>query len=812
MNSEHKNTRTTRSRQNELESVRVFSVQDLIDMMLYKWYWFLLSVVLFVGLGVYYLASTPKVYLRQATILVKDSRKGGSNDISAFSDILGASQRRNVDNELYVLESRALMNKVVRTLGLTTQYTTRDGLGTSDLYGISPIESVWIDNNGESGCAFDVTVDSGNKVVISNFRGKDLGREEQRSKVEAFAGDTVNTPVGRVLIMPTKLMNSDWNGRVITVNNITENDATTAYREAVQSTVANKQASIIELSINDVVPARAENILDTLIYFYNHDAVRDKQRIAEITAEYINERLDVIGAELSAIDNSIVEFKRRNNMFDIKSEAANISDETMRYRAEAMELDIQLNMARDIYKYLSDSHNDGSIIPALSIFSGNVGNTINRQIEEYNSTILRRDRYDAGNNPVVVELEASLATMRDAIKSSLGSYISSLEIQRDGIRKAEKSIDNRISSAPSQEKELLAIYREQRIKEELYSYLSQKRDENDLSKTVTEGNATIVDRAFGSTMPVSPIPMIVMFVMFAVGVAIPFVIIYLRASLDTRLRGRKDINKYLSVPYLGDIPVCDGKISKDGVAVHENGRDATSEAFRILRTNIGFMNVAGGRSQVIQVASSTPHAGKTYISINLALTLAMSGRRVLLVDLDLRRRMLTKKFGYRHDTEGVSSYLSGGTTSEESLIRKSGVHDNLDLLLAGLQPPNPTEMLMSENAERLFDYLRQHYDYIIVDSVPAMAVADAVIMNRLCDICIYVIRDGVFDRRQLPDVEELYRSRKLSNMCIVLNGATMSKKGYGYGYECDDDDLYLNRGLWARIKRLFARRKRGYRG
>lgn len=813
MNNEQHNRPAAQVRHNDTDSVRTFSVQDIIDMMLDRWYWFVVSVVVCVGLGVYYLASTPKVYKRQATILVKDSRKGGGTDISAFSDILGMTQRRNVDNELYVLQSRRLMTDVVRRLGLCTGYVTREGLRPADLYGRSPIEAVWIDRSELFGCSFDVAVGSGGRMTISNFRGNELKRADRRFSVEAAAGDTVVTPVGKITVTPTLYMSPEYEGRTITVRNNPEAVVAGALREQVQSSVANKMSSIIELSLSDIVPARAEDILNGLIQAYNDDAVDDKQRIAEVTAEFIDERLEVIGSELGAVDETIEAFKRRNNIFDLKTEATKISTESTKYKADGLSIENQVRVARFVRDYLSDEKNKTSLIPVTSTFAGNAGSAINKQIDEYNMMVLRRERYVAGNsdnNPVVRDLEMNMTAMRNSIMASLASHVSSLEIQLDGIRREERLTDSRISSAPSQEKEYLSIARQQRIKEELYLYLLNKREENAMSIAITENNARVVDAAFGQPLPVYPISAIVLLLSLVAGVAIPFLVIYVGASLDTSLRGRKDIERHLSIPYLGDIPVHDGAVPENGVAVRENGRDATSEAFRILRTNMSFMNLGSRSSQVIQVVSSTPHAGKTFVSMNLGVTLAMSGRKVVIVDLDLRRRMLTKQAGHRHDPEGVSSYLSGSTPSVEGIIVRSEVHDNLDMVFAGLQPPNPSELLMSDKLERLFAELRERYDCVLVDSVPAMAVADAVITNRLCDICIYVIREGYLDRRQLPDIEELHRSGRLSNMCVVLNGATSTRKGYGYGYgyDCEDDDAYMYRGVVGKIKRFFAHRKR----
>lgn len=808
--------------QEEFESMPTFSIQDIIDMMLDKWYWFVISVVLCVGIGCYYIASTPKVYKRQATILVKDSRKGGSNDISAFSDIIGMPTRRNVDNELYILQSRRLMIEVVNRLGLTTRYTTKERLRVADLYGRSPIEASLIDNFSGQSCAFNVELEGNDKISITNFRGKDLERADRKYVAEGAFGDTISTPVGKILVNKTLYMTPEYEGRVISVSKGSDAVVASAYRTATQSSVANKQSSIITISLNDNVPKRAEDILNTLIQVYNDDAISDKQRISEATAEFINDRLHIISKELGAVDKDIESFKKNNQLFDLETEATRVLTESTKFKTEGLSVENQIQIAKYIRDYLRNDKKGSSLIPTTTTFSGNSGTAINSQIEAYNMAILRREKLIANsteNSPVIQELDRDMASIRNAILASLDSHISALEIQLAGIRHEEQRANMRISAAPSQEKQYLTIARQQRIKEELYLYLLNKREENALTIAITESNARIVDPAFGSVYPIHPRSIIILLIALAVGLVVPFAIIYLMAALDTTIKGRKDIERYLSVPYLGDIPLYEGS-TRNSVVVRENGRDSISEAFRILRTNMSFMNGRDQKSRVIQITSSNPHAGKTFVSTNLAVTLAMSGRKVLLMDLDLRRRTLSKQLGHRNDPNGLTAYMSGNIGDIDKVTVKSDLHDNLDMMYAGLQPPNPAEMLMSENLDKLFDELRRMYDFIIIDSVPALAVADAMITNRLSDICIYVVREGMLDRRQLPDIENMYREHKLANMCIVLNGASMTKRGYGYGYgyyyySSTSDDYSDNiantnilRSTLNRIKSIFGRKSK----
>ncbi len=770
------------------ETTSSFTLEDLFKAMFRNWYWFAISIFVCLCVGVFYVKTTPKVYKRDATILVKDSRKGGSNDILAFNDILGVG-RRNVDNELFVIQSRRLMEEVVDILGLATRYKEVGRLNDTDLYHRSPIDVVIVDDFEDKSCSFEVNILPEKQVSVTAFNAQNIESRRERNFVAKGAlNDTLSTPVGNIIIRETAFMNPDFEGKTISFAKGSRKSVASAYRKAVSSAVANKMSSIITLSVNDNVPQRAEDILNTLIHVYNSDAIRDKQKIAEATAEFINDRLEIISKDLGAVDEEIESFKKQNKLFDLETEAQRIMTESTRFRSESLSVENQMYIAEYVRNYLKDNSKTHMLIPVTTSFSGASGSAINTQIENYNLALLRREKLIADgstSNPVIVELDHNLAAVRNSILSALDSHISALDIQLNNIRAEESKTDRRISVAPSQEKQYLSIARQQRIKEELYLYLLNKREENSLSIAITESNARIVDPAFGSARPIAPRTMLILLAALVLGFLIPFGVIYLSMSLSTTVKSRRDIERHISAPYLGDIPAASGGINSKGVIVRENGRDSISEAFRILRTNMSFMNVNGTEAKVIQVLSTMPHAGKTFISTNLAVTIAMSGKKVLIVDLDLRRRTLTKQLGHRGDANGLTAYMSGMVNDIKPIVSNSGMHDNLDIMYAGLQPPNPAEMLLSSRLDELFAKLREMYDYIIIDSVPAMAVADGIITNRLADLCMYVVRENFSDVRQLPDVERLHVEKKIANMCIVLNGSTF-KRGYGYTYGMDN--------------------------
>lgn len=764
---------------------RTVSIRELLGKSLRRWYWFVISLVLFLSLGAYYLLSTAPTYRREATVLIKDARRGGAaSELSAFADIAGISTRRSVDNELYVLQARRLMLEVVKRLDLTRSYTMKSGLRTVTLYKNSPIDVAYIDDLGGKTCAF-TTLLTEDGVEISEFVCSRKSNEKSKIKSDkvftatAKFGEVIDLPIGQVIITPTLYFNQDFVGKEVRALKGSIESVATAYRNKAKIAVANKQASIINLSLNDVVPQRADDILNTLLEVYNDDAVIDKQIVAEATAKFITERLVIIGEELHSIDNDIKSFKDKNNIIDIKTEATHRTEGAIRYEQEIAITGNQIAMSKFIRDYLSDNSKDTSIIPATT-FEGSTA--IAAQIADYNELVLHRNKLgnDSDNNPLVQQLNSNITSTKNAVLASLTSHIKALEIKLANLENEERKINSRIGAVPKQEQEFLSIARQQKIKEELYLYLLTKSEENAISLAITERPARIVDYAFGTPSPVSPNKMLVMLAMLILGFGLPIAIIYLLILTNTKVQGKYDITKFCTVPYLGDIPTYEGHLNRN-IAVRESGRDKVSEAFKILRTNMGFMS-GGAKQQVILTTSSNAHAGKTFVSMNLGMTLAFSGNKVLMIDLDLRRRTLSKHMGQRSNPNGVTKYLSSQETNINDIISQSGLHENFDFIYAGLQPPNPAELLMSQRLDALIEECRKHYDYIIIDSVPALVIADALIASRVADLSIYVVREGMLERQQIPDINALHTEKKLKNMCIILNGSSEDRHAYGYSY------------------------------
>ena len=774
---------------------RRFTTQDFIRLILPNWYWYLASLIICLSGAVLYLKTTPPQYLRTATVLVKDSRKGSGTEVTAFSDIMGGIGRRSVDNEIHIFKSRRLMESVVKRYDLTTEYAIEERLRTTDIYGRSPMLVKFTDEHNDAVGSFKYRVDRDGNVLLSGFN------DDESFSALVAPGDTIATPLGNISLIATPYANDLSE---VTVSKRALNNVVETYRSKLKCEIADKQASIINISMTDEVPRRAEDVINGIIDAYNLDAIGDKQEISRLTEQFINERLVSLSEELNLADEEVADYKKDNHLYNPATEATMSAEEIQQLKNNALSLEANLEMAKYIHSYVTEGDDDMRLIPASTALASGASNILTSQIEAYNSHLLEYQRLasvEHSNNPMLVELRAQLIAMRATIISSLDSHIATLNLQIEQVNREQMKADNRIEGSPHKERELQSIVRQQKVKEELYIYLLTKLEENALTGATAESNARVIDTAYGSDKPVSPRRMYIYAIALLVALLVPFAILYILEMLNTKVRSRRDIEEVVTAPFLGDIPYHSGKHERGNV-VREESRDAVSEAFRMLRANLSFMAISES-VKVIMATSSIPHSGKTFISTNLAATLAATDKSVVLVDLDLRRRTLSKQMGHRNDRRGVTSYLTNTIGSLNDVIIKDEI-EGVDTIFSGPQPPNPTEMLMSKRMKEFIEELRARYDYVIIDSVPAMAVADAVVIDSLVDLTLYVIRDGNLDRNQLPDIERLHKEKRIHNMGVVFNGVKQSKHGYGYGYGYgyySDEELSPTK---MRIKRFLS--------
>lgn len=750
---------------------------NIVDLFMYlasQWKWFLLSILICGGIAWYNYARAPLVYFRSATVIIKDpSNKASTSGLDRFDNFIN---KVNVANEILQFRSKKLMREVVQRVHADVSYQIKDGLRSNELYNESPVLVSLPDALPEQSFSFTMTLKDAKTVTLSDFSGI-----EAKPSYEVALNDTVAIAQGmNVVVTATNYLHDSWLNTPIRVQKLPVESMVNYYKNALGIQQEEEESSILTLALKDSSPARAEDVLNTLITVYNEEAIKEKNQVAVNTANFINERLIIIERELGNVESNLESFKQRNQIVDIASSAGMYMTESQKYNADAMELETQLRLANFIKDYLTDPSKETDLIPSNTGISDM---NIENQISLYNAAKLKRDHLiddSSVNNPVVQELNNSLRAMKQSIIRAVDNMIVSLNVKRNDAQNREMRAQDRVTAIPTKERQMLSIERQQKIKEALYLFLLNKREENALSQAMADNNARVIDGAEGSNAPISPNRNRILLLGLLVGIALPGAVCLAILFMDTRVHGRKDIEGVTSVPYLGEIPL-DKEAMKDHrkqvMAVKEQGDDIVSEAFRILRTNMAFLSKKDKPAQVITFTSFNIGAGKTFIARNLSMSLAYLKKRVVMVDLDIRKGTLSRHFGHYH--VGVTNYLSDNTVKVDDIIQHQ---EGFDLIPAGILAPNPAELLMDNRLDELMNELRTRYDYIIADNVPVGLIADATIANRIADLTIFVVRAGKLDRRQLPDIEKLYQEKKLKNMALVLNGANPERHGYGYSY------------------------------
>ena len=749
------------------------NLMDIATYLASKWKWFLLSVIVCGGIAWYNYASAPLVYYRSATIIIKDpSSKTSTTSLDRFDNIIN---KVNVANEILQFRSKRLMREVVQRIHADVSYRVEDGLRSRELYTQSPVLLSFPDALPEQSFSLTVVPKDEKTVVLQECEGIDA-----TPGTSVTLGDTIIVGGGmRIVATPTNFYDSSWNGTPITVQKLPVEAMVNYYRGLLGIKQEEEESSILQLAIKDSSPARAEDVLNTLINVYNEEAIKDKNQVAVNTANFINDRLIIIENELGSVEDNLESFKQQNQIIDIASSAGRYMNESQSYNSEVLELETQLRLANYIKEYLTDPTKETELIPTNTGLSDM---NIENQINLYNTAKLKRDHLlddSSENNPVVQELNNTLRAMKQNIIRAVDNMIVSLNVKRNDAQSREERAQSRMTSIPTKERQMLSIERQQKIKEALYLFLLNKREENALSQAMADNNARVIDGADGSNAPVSPQRNRTLLLGLLVGIALPGVGFLMVLFMDTRVHGRKEIERALSVPFLGEIPQ-DGdarRRAKDGNDELDEDSIA-AEAFRILRTNMAFMSRKGRPAQVITFTSFNEGAGKTFISRNLAMSFVYARKRVIVVDLDTRKGTLSHQLvGSRK--MGITNYLADSSVTVDDIIRHE---QHFDVITSGASAPNPAELLMDDRLDELFAELRKRYDIIIADNVPVGIIADASIANRIADLTVFVVRAGRLDRRQLPDIEALYQDKKLQNMALVLNGVDAHRHGYGYGY------------------------------
>lgn len=769
-----------------------FDIKSVFVKIFIHWKWIVASVLICLGVAKLHLQKQTPVYKIQATIMINDGQKGSfQNQMQTFQQDFGImSTTSGLDNEIEVLRSKSVIKQAVLDLGLYTRYSIDNGRfrPASTLYGAYPVEVKLSREDAEKlsgGATFVITQPDANSCVIAYSHFDESKNEvvEVRKEVRSLPY-TLNTHIGRLTLVKGD-MAPLAPGKELKVSIVPPLLVARGCLGTLSIEPTSKTTSIACISYLDVNKRRGVDFVNQLVAAYNKENNNDKNIVATKTEEFIERRLEKVSAELDEAEEQVAQFKRSSGLVSLSGDAQRAIQGSSEYEKQQTEIATQLKLVDFLFEYINDPKNHLLPIPAnVGLSDAGLTALINR----YNEIVVERSdllRTASESNPAVVDATAMATLMSDAIKTSISTLQSSLKIRKSDFERQAKKYDLKLGDAPTQEKILAGYERQLEVKSGLYMMLLQKREENSIALAATADNAKLIDAALANDAPVSPNRKTTWLIALAIGIAVPIALIYLKEVLRYKIEGRNDLEKLTKIPVLGDVAVShDVKNDARAIVVRENSNDLMAETFRGIRTNLQFV-LDGPEKKVIQFTSSNPGEGKTFVSSNLATSMALLGKKILLVGLDVRKPRLAEMFNLPDYKKGITAFLSGDANDKQLLLEQimpSGINKNLDILPAGIIPPNPAELLSRKNLDKAIEYLKEIYDYIILDTAPVGLVADTLIISRVTDATVYICRADYTPKNDLKLANSLFKENKLRNMSIVLNGIDMSKRKYGYYY------------------------------
>lgn len=774
----------------EKNSEESFDVTGFLLECLAHWKWFVACVVVLAAVALFYCFRQTPLYEVTSAVYIQDNKSDNGN---VLLESLGLSPyKNNIDNEIEVFRSKNQITAVVEALGLYKSYAWKSFMRTTPLYGNSPVEFA-LDS-------IDLrAIQSPLQVELKPLHG---GKFHLEAKTHTLDGDKVMLCDQVINGLPYELpfaggtVQLRYTGDTIpvlekTLSMTLSNPRSVSKAITLNLTVAfaSKDATILTVIYRTPVVQEGKDFVGTLVDFYNIDAANLKNMGNEKTQEFIDSRLSSISEELAVVEAQVEAYRSHNNLIDISTEAQLYLEQTGHADGQLAELELQKSLVDYVEEFLAVPENEYMPIPVLGIDNEDFA----ALISEYNKSLQQRERLllsSSESNPVVAELTRSVKTQRALLLKGIESIRKGVEIKKRDISKQDRRIEDKIKNVPVYERELSDIIRQQRIKENLYIFLLEKREENSLAKSMVVPVARIIDDPDSTNEPVSPKKILILCAAVLFGLLIPAFVIYLRMVFYPVLKDKKTLERLTSIPILAEISrKPEGKF----FVVEKKSVEPIAELFRLVRNNLQFVLTSSDK-KVLAVTSSVMHEGKTFIASNMALSFALTGKRVLLMGVDIRRPRLSEKF-HIPNREGVTTYLSGVNTDLASLIHPSGVDPNLDLLMAGPIPPNPNELLMSKRFDQMIDYARAHYDYVILDTAPLGMVSDTFLLARAVDVVVYVARANYTNKAAIEMLNGWIRSKRIAvPTYLILNDVNMKSKaysyrqygggryGYGYGY------------------------------
>lgn len=763
-----------------------FNYREILDAVILHWHWFAISIIGCLFVAFLYLRCKSPVYSTWAEVLIKEDdpykRRMSGGGLADFTQLGVLTNSNGFDNEVEILGSKTLARRAVTNLKLYVRYSFDGVLRDEELYRTSPVVA------DMSPVDLD-TLSMPLSMEISPLQegGYHIEGEALRERFEADVKSfpvRVKTLSGWVTLRPNPNFAGASDGRTLRIGIFRPAIMAEAFLGATSIEPISKMTTIARITMSDTQRQRAEDYMNELIRVYNEDANEVKNEVALKTEAFVNKRIKIIDAELGTTESDLELYKKRNQLVDLMSDAEAAYKGLENYQTQQIELQTQMLLVKSLKEYVDNPANYMEIIPANL---GLTDESLNSMIAGYNAKVVERKRLlttAPDSSPVVVSITNAISSLYPGIRHSLSTVYDNMRVQKRHVDEQYDLFIGRLSDAPTQERVLTDIGRQQSVKAALYQILLQKREENAISLASTVDKAQVIDAPESTIRPISPKKKLVALIALVLGVAIPAGLIYLLNLLRYRIEGRNDIEKLTDLDVLSDIFVAgDLKDGKRAIVVRENSNDIMEETFRSLRTNLGF--VMKKSEKVLLCTSVMPGEGKTFVSTNLAMSMALMGRKVLVVGLDIRKPRLAKLFGLVTGHHGLTTYLAGEDSSDGFLreqIFNSGMHANLDVLPAGLIPPNPGELITSERLDDAFARFREWYDMVIVDTPPVGLVSDTLLLGRLADATLIVCRCDYSLKRNFNIVNTIHQEGKLPKMNLVLNGVDLQQRKYGYYY------------------------------
>ncbi len=767
-----------------------FDLKAEIYKYLTHWKWLVFGSLLGLAIAFLYNRYTIPEYITGASMMIlQEDQRVASALPSGGSSIL-AFDNSTLDNQIETLRSKRLVENVVDELDLNVSYFNEGNVIAIEAYKNSAVVIQFISPDSlvhESSLNFLVTPESETEYQ--------LDVEESDFSASYKFGEIVSLGGLEFTILPRKKNFENY----VTTNIVVQPLRSVAndFISRMEITPKGKAQDILSLEVTGAVPEKSQDFLNALMYHFNMDGMADKRQVAENTADFIQTRLEIISEELDSVEGGIADFKRENQIMDVSSSAGEYMAKSSMAEQKIFDIEIQKKIIMSVREALTSSE-PYRLLPAnMGVADGGISGLISN----YNMLVLERNAYlktSTEINPVVEAITEELDSLKKNLLDNIASTINSLNIEIAELQQLDSSAEGQFSTFPGLEKGIRSIERQQQIKEQLYLFLLQRREESAISFAATSPVAKVIDPAFTSNVPVDPKPWLILIGGFAIGLLLPLLVIFVINFLDTKVHHKGDLNPLIkNVPFLGEIPRV---TAEDNAVIQINDRSPLAESFRILRTNLAYLVQSRNKEkgEVIFVTSTIKGEGKTFVSFNMARTLASTNKKVLLVGADIRNPKLHKYSGEPLETKGLSDFLYDYDTTPEEIVNLSEEGDiQMDIIYSGAIPPNPAELFMNDRMKILLDDKVKKYDFVIVDTAPTMIVTDTLLISPLADTTLYVVRAGFTEKKLLDFPKELKQQGKLKGLAMILNDVDYSKfsygakygyaYGYGYGYGTDKE-------------------------